>query len=382
LERTVEKLGGRPHANVVRIDALETIGGASFSYWNGPRARRWSTYCVPGGNWMVQEVIALMGSIASGIDHALASGIEQIDPGLHHIHVTFPQKPPEDWLKLPVTEWPPNAVKVNPLSFRAAVAAAGTWAGGGETVVERPAAGSGSAAARGVRSLAAIVYELLGGKLAHAAISETEFEYKPLATLGEAGNEILRRAFSPDPPFSAAKSFANALADPANADLPRHTQSTLSPTRTSASATTTSPIGRPEISVGQPPAPAKSKWPVILVAMVALGGAGAWYALKKPPTISIVNPTPDPGGGSVTVTPVPEKTTDVPLPDKDKPLIPSRKEMLTKAVAEASELEKKQAWREAVMAYLQIARDYPESEAGKAYLGAICNELRARPHGF
>src|SRR4029450_9289942 len=109
--------------------------------------------------------------------HALACAIEQIDPGLHHIHVTFRQKPPEDWLKLPVGEWPPNAVKVNPLSFRAAVAAAGTWAGGRHTVVERPVTGSGSAAARSVRSVAAVVYELLGGKLSHAAVSGVEFEY-------------------------------------------------------------------------------------------------------------------------------------------------------------------------------------------------------------
>jgi TPR repeat protein len=329
------------------------------------------------------EVIALMGSIAAGVDHALASGIEQIDPGLHHVHVTFPQKPPEDWLKKPVTEWPPNAVKVNPLSFRAAVAAAGTWAGGGETVVERPVAGTGSAAARGVRSVAAIVYELLGGKLSHAAFSDAEFEYKPLATLGEAGNEILRRAFSPDPPFSAARSFANALADPANADLPRHSQATVGPSRTSASTTTTLPIARPEISV-EPPVRARSKWPIVLLAVAALGGAGVWIAVKRPGnTISNVNPTPDPGltKGDQTPDDTPDVTPDKP-PTPDTPPGPSRKEMLSKAVAEAKALEARQEWPDAVAAYVKIAQDFPESEAGKVNLEAVCGTLRARPDGF
>jgi serine/threonine protein kinase/TPR repeat protein len=380
LERTVEKLGGRPHANVVRIDALETIGGTSFLVLEWSEGASLVEVLRARRELDGAEVISLMGSIAAGVDHALASGIEQIDPGLHHIHVTFPQKPPEDWLKLPVGEWPPNAVKVNPLSFRAAVAAAGTWAGGGETVVERPVTGSGSAAARSVRSVAAVVYELLGGKLSHAAVSGVEFEYKPLATLGEAGNEILRRAFSPDPPFSAARSFANALADPANADLPRHSQATVGPSRTSASTTTTSPIARPDIAVPQP-APSRSKWPIVLLALVAVGGAGVWFGVKRP-WRTISNPTPDPGLASVNPDPTPEDTRDTPPVTPDGPPVPSRREMLSKAVAEAKELEKSQSWPEAVAAYVKISQEYPESAAGKTNLEAVCGELRQRPHGY
>jgi serine/threonine protein kinase len=384
LERTVEKLAGRPHANVIRIDALETIGGTSFLVLEWSEGASLVEVLRVRRELEASEVIALMGSIAAGVDHALASGIEQIDPGLHHIHVTFPQKPPEDWMKLPVSEWPPNAVKVNPLSFRAAAAAAGTWAGA-QTVIEGPVASTGSAAARGIRSVAAIVYELLGGKLSHAALSGAAFEFKPLATLGEAGNEILRRAFSPDPPFSAAKSFANALADPANADLPRHTQgATVGPGRTSASATTAPPISRPEVSIEPPPA-TRSKWPIVLFAVVALGSAGTYFGLKRPgTTISNVNPTPV--KSDTTTEPTPDGTPDV-TPDKpptppDTPPVPSRKEMLAKAVAEAKELEKKESWPEAVAAYVKIAQDFPESAAGKTNLEAVCGELRQRPHGY
>jgi serine/threonine protein kinase/TPR repeat protein len=387
LERTVEKLGGRPHANVIRIDALETIGGTSFLVLEWSEGASLVEVLRMRRELDATEVIALMGSIAAGVDHALASGIEQIDPGLHHIHVTFPQKPPEDWMKLPVSEWPPNAVKVNPLSFRAAAAAAGTWASA-QTVIEGPVAGSGSATARGIRSVASIVYELLGGKLSHAALSGAAFEFKPLATLGEAGNDILRRAFSPDPPFSAAKSFANALADPANADLPRHSQATVGPGRTSASTTATSPVARPEISV-EPPQPARSKWPIVLMAVVAfavVGGAGAYFGLKRSgSTFSNANPTPPQG----TIEPTPDvtpngtqDTPDKPPPTPDTPPAPTRKEMLSKAVAEAKAFEEKLAWPDAVAAYVKIARDFPESEAGKTYLEAVCGTLRARPNGF
>jgi len=293
-------------------------------------------------------------------------------------------------------------VKVNPLSFRAAAAAAGTWAEG-QTVVEAPAAGTGSAAARGVRAVAAIVYELLGGKISHAALSGVAFDFKPLATLGEAGNEILRRAFSPDPPFSAARSFANALADPANADLPRHSQATVGPSRTSASTTTTSPALRPEISVEPPPA-ARPKWPMILLAVAALGGGGIYFGMKqKAGSLPSTSPTPSQGSSNTETTPevTPDITPDTPPPTPDTPPVPSRKDMLSKAVAEAKQIEAKAteleveaaknaklwpdvvlAYVEAVAAYVKIAQDYPESEAGRANLEAVCGSLRKRPDGF
>jgi serine/threonine protein kinase/TPR repeat protein len=376
LERTVEKLAGRPHANVIRIDALETIGGTSFLVLEWSEGASLVEVLRIRRELEASEVISLMGSIAAGVDHALASGIEQIDPGLHHIHVTFREKPPEDWMKLPVSEWPPNAVKVNPLSFRAAAAAAGTWAGA-QTVVEGPISGTGSATARGVRSVASVVYELLGGKLSHAALSGAAFEFKPLATLGEAGNDILRRAFSPDPPFSAAKSFANALADPANADLPRQTQgATVGPGRTSASTTTASPIARLDVSVEAPSAPKRSKWPIVLLAVVALGGVGGYFGFKgRGTSFSNINPnaTPDDSGTGPLIPPRPEPT---PTP------VSSQKEMLAKAVTEARELEKKEQWPAAVAAYVKIAQDFPESGAGKDNLEVVCNTLRARPNGF
>lgn len=403
LERTVEKLGGRPHANVVRIDALETIGDSSFLVMEWSEGATLVEVLRARREMDGSEVIALMGSIAAGVDHALASGIEQIDPGLHHIHVTFPQKPPEDWFKNPVSEWPPNAVKVNPLSFRAAVAAAGTWAGGGETVVDQPAAGTGSATARGIRAVASVVYELLGGKLSHAAATGSDFEYKPLATLGEGGNEILRRAFSPDPPFSAVRSFANALADPANADLPRHSQATVGPARTTAATTTTAPIGRPEVSTQPAPTPSRSKWPVILATVIALGGAGAYFGLKRQAgTISNVSPTPSQGGTETT----PEVTPSVPeIPPRPEmpstPTAPTQQEMLVKAVTDARELEKAAAalqaqlpagtqagpdvvaaWAQAVAAYVKIAQDFPDSSVGKDNLEVVCSTLRERPHGY
>jgi TPR repeat protein len=95
---------------------------------------------------------------------------------------------------------------------------------------------------------------------------------------------------------------------------------------------------------------------------------------------SKANPTPPQG----TIEPTPDVTPN-PNPNfskPDTPPVPTRKEMLSKAVAEAKALEERQAWAEAVAAYVKIAQDYPESEAGKVNLEAVCGTLRARPDGF
>jgi TPR repeat protein len=119
--------------------------------------------------------------------------------------------------------------------------------------------------------------------------------------------------------------------------------------------------------------------------VAAVGGAGAWYALTRPGiAISNVNPTPDPNIAKVEPTPdvPPNVAPDTSPVTPDTPPVPSRKDMLSKAVAEAKALEAKQAWADAVAAYVKIAQDFPESEAGKVNLEAVCGTLRARPDGF
>ncbi|MEQ1862899.1 MAG: protein kinase, partial [Chthoniobacteraceae bacterium] len=199
LERMLELLVPRPHPNMQRIEAIETVGSASFlvmewieggSLVELLRARR---------ELAAPEVVALLVPAAAGLDHVLACGVDETEIALHRVMVGFPAKPGIDWLHEPHDRWPDHTVKINPLSRRGAVSAGETWAGG-QTLVDAPRA-TGGAAGRAVRSLAAVGYELLGGKLSPADLAAGSVQFKPLSALSEAGNEVLRLAFSPEPPF-------------------------------------------------------------------------------------------------------------------------------------------------------------------------------------
>jgi hypothetical protein len=208
------------------------------------------------------------------VDHVLASGSEEIDPGLHHVLITFPQKPDAGWIDRKQSEWPPHAVKVNPFSLRGAVAA-------GQTIVDTPAAMAGSATARAVRAVAAIAYELLGGKISARALSGEGFDAKPLSGLTEAGNLVLRSALDPDPPFSSSRSFVNALSDPEAAALPRRE------THVSTPITHQIPVSPEALTVAGAPLQllAKRSFPMAIIgvaAAVIIGGA-VFLALRTNP---------------------------------------------------------------------------------------------------
>lgn len=374
LERSVEKLIPRPHANVVRVDALETVGDRTFlvlEWFEGAslvellRARH---------ELQADEVIALLGPIALAVDHVLASGSEEIDPGLHHVLVTFPQKPDPDWIHRQQSEWPPHAVKVNPFSLRGAVAA-------GQTIVAEPTAASGSATARAVRAVAAIAYELLGGKLSASALSGEAFDAKPLSSLSETGNLVLRRALDPDPPFSSSRSFVHALADPENAGLPRRE------THAPVPGNHQTPVEPEAVTVPgvRLPPPAKKSFPFAIVgvaAVLVIGGA-VFFALwqNRPAKVTRVEVSPTtPSTVQPQTTSPPQSTTTTPLQPTNPP--PTRKELLAEAVSRAKSLEEKQDWPTAVSAWVKVAEDFPESQVGKNNLDALCLNLRSRPNGL
>ncbi len=379
LERMLELLIPRPHANVQRIDALETIEGASFlvlEWLEGAslvellRARR---------ELGAPEVLALLAPAAAGLDHVLACGVEETEVALHRVLVTFTGKPPENWLHQPHGMWPDHSVKVNPFSRRGAESAGETWAGA-QTQVESPRA-TGGAAGRAVRSLAAIAYELLGGKLSPAALATGSIDFKPLAALNEAGNEILRRALSPEPPFRTATDFIKTLSAPETADLPRRDHyGTASPTRMAASHA----AAERSSTVVETPAKKSSSGVIITVLVMLLLGGGAfwWLKLRPAPQPPIVNNTSGTTTDSSTTTST-TTTADVPTPEAPKPTPDmSRKIALDKAVAEAKALEAKEAWGPCLAAWVQVAKDFPESGAGKTNLEAVCGTLRSRPDGL
>lgn len=376
LERMLELLIPRPHPNVQRIDALETIDGASFlvlEWCEGAslvellRARR---------ELAASEVIALLGPAAAGLDHVLACGVEDTEIALHRVLIAFASKPADDWLHQKSGMWPDHEVKVNPFSRRGAESAGETWAGA-QTMVEAPHT-TGGAAGRAVRSLASIAYELLGGKLSPAALATGSIDFKPLPALNEAGNEVLRRALSPEPPFRSASDFIKALAAPESADLPRRDHyGTASPTRM---GTSHAPVETPTVAA-EPRKKSSALMIAAVVAVLAAGGALWWFKFRPVPQPVVVS-TDTPASSTTTTTTATEPDApSIPEPPKPTPDM-TRKIALDKAVAEAKALEAQEAWGPCLAAWVKVAEDFPESGAGKTNLEAVCGTLRSRPDGL
>jgi TPR repeat protein/tRNA A-37 threonylcarbamoyl transferase component Bud32 len=64
------------------------------------------------------------------------------------------------------------------------------------------------------------------------------------------------------------------------------------------------------------------------------------------------------------------------------PPTPERAAVLKKAVAEGQELESAQKWPQAVAKYVQIDKEFPESDVGKVRLELLLNQLESGPAGF
>ena len=150
------------------------------------------------------------------MDHALGAGVKRLDLALHQIFIHFVA--PIDkhaLLHHPVTGWPEFVLKLNPLGITRDLSASETWSGE-QTVVGRPnsSTAASSDGARAMQALGGVVYELLGGTLSPLSTgTDLSARYTPLANLSEQGNEALRFALAPAPPYKQAVEFLRALAE-------------------------------------------------------------------------------------------------------------------------------------------------------------------------
>jgi serine/threonine protein kinase len=150
------------------------------------------------------EALLLLRQIAAGVDEAIARGFRHLDFSLSQVHVHFPEREqePDRFMATPVDRWPQFLVKINSLGITREFSTSDTWAGG-QTIVGDLAAAprrdpSGAPARHYIQSLAAVVYDLLGGTLSPVMIgglgTQPAPRYVPVAALSEAGNEVLKRA--------------------------------------------------------------------------------------------------------------------------------------------------------------------------------------------
>ena len=398
IEREVEKAAPVQHPNLLRVHGLETIDSSSFitlewtegfSLLEVLRARR---------ELEAVEVLALLDQAASGVDHALASGINRLDLGLHQtfIHFNAPFEK-NTLLHQPVTQWPEFVLKLNPLGITRELSASETWSGQ-QTVVGRP--GSSTAAtsdsARAMQGLGGIVYELLGGTLSPLA-SGTDHggRYTPLANLSERGNNALRQVLGAAPPYKKARDFHRALAEmdveagepparprpaaqPVATPLPSPAPAPPEaapppplPTPPPVPKPATPPKPRPPGSPTPPPElrPVRSGAPLAIAAMLValiLVGAGIYYLVL--PLFKNTTGSREPG---IVITP----PTPKPPPEKPKVQPPSENQRLRDLAARAQDAEDGRRWPEAIDSWLEVAKEFPTLQIGRTHIGFIIDSL-------
>ena len=379
IEREVERAVPVEHPNLLRVYGIEAIDSASFitmewtegfSLLEVLRARR---------ELEAVEVLKLLEQAAAGVDHALVSGIKKLDLALHQIFIHFPS--PFDkhaLLHHPVTQWPEFVLKLNPLGITRDLSASETWSGE-QTVVGRPGASTAvsSDSARAMQSLGSVVYELLGGTLSPLASgSDIGSHYTPLANLSEHGNEALRFALAPAPPYKKATDFLRSLAEVDG--LPVDIEAPVPFTKPAPRPPTPPPVPAPPPLPARPQ-PSRSGAPLAIAAMLvalALIGGGIYFFIvplfKKP---VVVTQTDEPKASSE------DNPPSDPPPKKNEPKPPpppTRAELLKIASGTAEDLENEEKWAPAIAEWIKIIQEFPDSDAGNLRLNQMFERLRGR----
>ncbi len=410
LEREVEKLARVKHPNLLGVIDFETVDRGSFlvlewtdgfSLLDLLKARR---------ELEANEALKLLAQAAAGVDHALHLGLSGLEFGLHQMQFHFPQEiEKETLLRAPLSTWPEFELKLYPLGATRDIATSQTWAGG-QTMVggaNSSSAEGGDARPRYLQALAAVTYEILGGTLSPLALRGAggpAMRYTPLSTLSEEGNEVLKRALDPARSFPSAREFSDALGRLDGLQVTRREPkssgaASRAPSSRAMPAPAVPPVSKPAISQAAPFVPPQPrKVPIALIgaaAAIIVGGTAAVFFLPKSPTPTdpeITDPGTEIHQGSDTppVTPkgqMPELITETPppatpipsMPPPPPPPPPTRQELLRSAVDRAQELEEKEEWEKSLSAWLQVARDYPESPVSKNHLETLLDHFRQRP---
>ena len=427
IEQDAVKLTALAHPNVLGVFGIENDGREAyltlewidgFSLRDLLRAR---------SELSLAEVLQLLPQAAAGIDAALTAQTALLGVTLPQLFVHFPAVPiaSENLLRRTVETWPEFAVKFNALVISRDRFSL-TWAGGQTIVGPRNPISDGDpdGPAQIVRELGAVVYEMLGG--APGAIGRAR--YTPLASVGEAGNEILRRAIVSPESFESAADFARVFAAPPEAAplpvlrtpletaapdphqtevpilIPRAPVEVIAEIPPAEPAPLELPIAEPDL-VPQPepespaaipePAPApESATPFApeiehaaprsrslalpfggIAALLVLAGVVQYSrthtGIFDGKTIAISKPTP------AVATPAP-----TPRPTPPPPPPPARTELAKAARNAADALEARQSIREGLKAWLAITRDYPEFKIGIVGLDGLIGRFRQRPGGL
>jgi TPR repeat protein len=286
LQAAVERVRKVSHPMLRAIYSLEMAGGhtvLSEEHVYGPSLldllRSRSVFSA-------SEVVRLLDLLAPLADLAAAHQLQHIDFSLAGIHfVDRESVGTEILLRRSLTAWANLEPKVNGIDFIFTSSAANTLAGAETTLlgaINRESHGSG------VRSLSLLAYELLGGQ---RATVETTAQYRPIATLSQEGNAVLRRGLIDEYPtvheLAAQLSAAVGLEKSTVPLLPKTAQSdpgTKAPQSDPGTKAPIIPDPLPQIVSPERAAPQKrhrlvTLGPILILGAIVSLGIGGYFAL-------------------------------------------------------------------------------------------------------
>ncbi|MGC3988911.1 MAG: protein kinase [Chthoniobacteraceae bacterium] len=318
------------------------------------------------------ELLLVFKQIAAGVDHALRAQLHRLPLSLPETFVHFSGALADEHALVSV--WPDFVVKLRAVRMERVLTDSATWAGGQTLVDAGPTAQSEAVqnvTATYVQSLSAMAYELLGGASLLDRIAAplgTPLRYVPLAGLSEQGNEVLKRGLDVARSYASANDWWQALQ---SAEVDRISGQPRSPVQIASK-----PGEMTQVALAPKK---KSALSLVLGSLTGLAAAGAvaFFLLKHPASpapMAAATPTPTPLA-TATPTPVPTVVQATPTPAPT----PSREDLLKKALADAQSYEDQSDWARALGAYLQMTKDYPESDAAKTHIQLLLMRIRKAP---
>ena len=188
LETAARRVQCTPHRNLLRHDSLDAASGVQVREWihgiallDLLRRRR---------ELSADDTLRLLATLPAALDYLTTRDLPIPHPLLGKVFLEFERSTvPENLVTQPIADWPPFAVKVNPLSIRGVLS--DTTSDTTRTmIVDTRTTTTAPENVSGPRVLAELLYELLGGRQREAESRR----YSPIGALNEEGNGVLRRA--------------------------------------------------------------------------------------------------------------------------------------------------------------------------------------------
>jgi len=407
VEREADLLAALSHPNVLETSGLTSSGRDSLIAIGSPSGFTLREVLRTRRELPPDEARQILSPVAAGLDYAMGR-LPRLELGLHHVRIHFSEGAvdPETMLPRPISEWPEFEVMINPLAawrdlFASTWAASQTRIGGGAGSQSRKFKEGRNGA---LQAFGALAYELLGGVAPRAGAND----YSPLAALDESRNATLRRVLDAPETFRSAAEVAQQLFDPPAVELarvfspqtPRNPPAGAPPPARAATAIPPPAAlpGLPPVADARPGALSKRRRrqfiisrvaffvyvPAIALLVVFTASYIAFrrHARSREPAVALPTPSSTPAftnlPAHVRLT-TPVFTTPAPA---TLPPAPTRSERATEARRTAEALEARQQRREALTAWLRLAKEIPEFDAGRVGLELFISRLRREPDGM